>query len=199
MKHCEWLSKVSERRAAAIFTAYVELMRKYADYFFRDPWPKQYDYEAATTFTEDDLDFLTAGTAEEEAERFDTMVLKKNINLEAGFMELLGPFWTWQAFHEAFIRPTYAPVQAVFDELSEGDHEPRGVLATLKERFDLQLIHDSLVDLAEHRYLDKTVDRLLAGLLELLHAEEGVPPFHTYQCKFQRKSLRKQCDSHGTS
>lgn len=192
MKHCEWLSRGSERTAAEIFKGYVELMRRYADYFFRHPWPKQYDYEAATTFTEDDLHFLTAGPAEEGAERFDTMVLKKNINLEAGFMELLGPFWTWQAFHEAFIRPTYKPVQDLFDKLREGDHEPRSVLDQLKAQFDLQLIHDSLVDVAEHAYLEKTVGRLVAGLLELLHAEEGVPPCHEYQCRLQRKRLHKE-------
>ena len=195
MTHCEFLSKASERTAAEIFTAYVELMSKYADYFFRAPWPKTYDYEAATTFTEDDLDFLTDGKKEEAAERFKTMLLKKNINLATGFVELIGPFWIWQAFHDEFIRPTYAPVKELFDMLSEADHNPRNVLATLKAQFDVALIHDSLVDLAEHEYLDKTVDRLLAGLLELLHEEEGLSPCHAYQCTLQRKSLHGKNDS----
>jgi len=195
MTQCEFLSKESEQTAAEIFTAYVELMSKYADYFFRAPWPKQYDYEAATTFTDDDLAFLTDGRKEEAAERFGTMLLRKNINLATGFVELIGPFWTWQAFHEEFIRPTYAPVQELFDKLSEGNHEQRTVLATLKAQFEIELIHDSLVDLAEHRYFDKSVDRLLAGLLELLHEEQGLPPCHVYQCTSQRKSLHSKNDS----
>jgi len=195
MTHCEFLSRESEQTAAEILKAYLELMKKYADYFFSGPWPKQYDYEAATTFTDDDLDFLTDGKKEEAAERFETMLLRKNINLATGFVELIGPFWTWQAFHDEFIRPTYAPVQAVFDKLSEADHNPRIVLATLKAQFEIELIHDSLVDLAEHEYLDKTVDRLLAGLLELLHKEEGLPPCHAYQCTLQRKSLHNKSDS----
>jgi len=195
MRHCEWLSEGSERTAAEIFREYLELMRKYADYFFRDPWPAQYDFEAATTFAEADREFLTDGTKGEYAERFKTLLLKKNINLEHGFMVLIGPFWTWQAFHEEFIRPTYAPVQDVFDALSEGDKDPQSVLATLKAQFEIERIHDSLVDLAEHRYLDKSVDRLLAGLLELLHAEEGLPPCRNSRCESKRKSLHKKSDS----
>jgi hypothetical protein len=194
MKHCEWLSKGSERTAAEIFREYLELMRKYADYFFRDPWPEKYDFKAATTFAEADIEFLTYGKEGEYAERFKTLLLKKNINLATGFVELIGPFWTWQAFHDEFIRPTYAPVQEVFDALSEADHDPRSVLATLKAQFEIELIHDSLVDLAEHRYLEKSVDRLLAGLLELLHAEEGLPPCHDNRCESQRKSLHSKND-----
>ena len=195
MKHCEWLSKGSERTAAEIFKGYLELMKKYADYFFRDPWPEKCDFKEATTFADADLEFLTDGKEGEYAERFKTLLLKKNINLEHGFMELIGPFWTWQAFHDEFTRPTYAPVQEVFDALSEGDHDSTSVLATLKAQFEIELIHDSLVDLAEHRYLEKSVDRLLAGLLELLHAEEGLPPCHNSRCASKRKRLHSKNDS----
>jgi len=194
MKHCEWLSKGSERTAAEIFSEYLELMKKYGDYFFRDPWPEKYDFKEATTFAEADREFLNEGTEGEYAERFETLLLRKNINLEHGFMRLIGPFWTWQAWHEEFIRPTYKPVQEVFDALSEADHDPRSVLATLKAQFEIELIHDSLVDLAEHRYLEKSVDRLLAGLLELVHVEEGLPPCRTYQCTSQRKRLHSKND-----
>lgn len=195
MKHCEFLSKESERTAAEIFKAYLELMKKYADYFFSGPWPKKYDYEAATAFTDADLEFLSDGPEGEYAERFRTLLLKKNINLATGFVELIGPFWTWQAFHDEFVRPTYAPVKELFEKLSESDHEPRNVLATLKAQFDVELIHDSMVDLAEHKYLDKTVDRLLAGLLELLHAEEGLPPCYNYGCESKRRRLHNKNDS----
>ena len=198
MKHCEWLSKGSERTAAQIFKAYLELMHKYADYFFSDPWPKTYDFEAATTFTDDDIAFLTAGQKEEAEARFDTMVLKKNINLEHGFMRLIGPFWTWQAFHERFVRPGYKRVKATFDDLSAGDEDARSVLEKLKEKFDVRLIHDSLIDLAEHRYLDEIIDRLLAGLLALLHEAEGLPPCHAYRCELQRKSLRRSGESNNS-
>jgi len=123
------------------------------------------------------------------------MVLKKNINLEHGFMRLIGPFWTWQAFHERFVRPGYKLVMETFDDLSARAEDPRRVLDKLKGKFDVRLIHDSLIDLAEHRYLDESIDRLLAGILALLHAEEGLPPCHAYRCEWQRKSLRKKTDS----
>jgi len=194
MRHCEFLSKESDQTAEEIFKEYLELMNKYADYFFSEPWPKKYDYEKATTFTDEDIEFLTEGEKEEGADRFTAMLLKKNINLEHGFMELFGPFWTRQAFHKEFIRPTYEPVQEAFDDLSGGDKDSRGVLDKLKEKFDIRLIHDSLVDLAEHEYFDKITGRLHAGILELLHEEEGLPPCHEYRCKLARKSLHNGGD-----
>jgi hypothetical protein len=59
------------------------------------------------------------------------------------------------------------------------------------------LIHDSLVDLAEHRYLDEIIDRLLAGILELLHEEEGLPPCKEYWCKLKRDRLHASRDGDG--
>ena len=132
MRHCESLSKESDETAAEIFEEYLELMNKYADYVFSEPWPKKYDYEKATTFTDEDIEFLTEWKEGEAAERFRIMLLKKNMNVEHGFMELFGPFWTSQAFHEEFVRPGYKPVQEAFDVLSAGDEAPRGVLDELK-------------------------------------------------------------------
>lgn len=197
MRHCEWLSEGSEKTASEIFKEFLELMNKYADYFFTDPWPEKYDYEKATTFTDEDIEFLTEGKKEEAAGRFRTMRLKKNINLEHGFMELFGPFWTRQAFFKKFIRPGYKPVQEAFDDLSAGDKDPRSVLDKLKEEFDIELIHDSLVDLAEHEYFDKLTGRLLAGILELSHEEEGLPPCHEYWCKLKREGLHTSRDEKG--
>ena len=194
MRYCESLSEGSEKIAAEFFREYLELMNKYADYFFSEPWPKKYDYEKATTFTDEDIAFLTEGKRGEAAERFTVMLFKKNMNLESGFLELFGLYWTNKAFHERFIRPSYKPVQEAFDGLSGGDKDPRMVLDILKEKFDIRLIHDGLVDLAEHEYLDKLAGRLLAGILELLHEEEGLPPCHEYRCKLTRKKLHTNRD-----
>ena len=197
MRHCESLSEGSEKTAAEILKEFLELMSKYADYFFSEPWPKKYDYEKATTFTDEDIEFLTEGEKEESTERFTAMLLKKNINLESGFMELFGPFWTRQAFREEFIRPGYKPVQEAFDDLNGGNKDPRSVLNELKEKFDIRLIHDSLVDLVEHEYLDKLTGRLVASILDLLHEVEGVPPCHKYRCELKRKELHTSRDEGG--
>lgn len=163
-------------------------MKKYADYFFSEPWPEKYDYDEATDFTDEDVEFLTDGEEGEYKDRLTTVFLKKNINLEDGFAGVFGYFWTQQAFHEEFVRPRYKPVQEAFDHLREGDAGPRSVLDELKGRFDVRLIHDSLIDLVEHGVYMPT-GRLIASMLELLHEEEGLPPCHDRRCEYERERL----------
>jgi len=190
MQTCEWLSKEWGRPATEIFKEFLELMNKYADYFFSKPWPEKYDYDEATSFTDEDLEFLFENE-EEFQDRYTTVSLKKNMHLEHGFMGYFGLFWTQQAFHEKFFRPLYKPVLEAFDSFAQEDEDARSVLNKLKKQFKVRLIHNSLVDLIEHDYPDKSRAFLVAGMLELIHTEEGLPPCGKYYCKSQREMLHE--------
>lgn len=192
MKMCEWLSWEREKPAKDILKRYLGLMKKYADYFFSEPWPKKYDYDEATSFTDEDLDFLLESD-EEFWERFDVMRLKKNMYLE-GFMGYFGMYWTKQAFYEEFIRPGLKPIVEAFEKYAEKDEDARIVLNKLKKQFEVRLIHNSLVDLVEHEYLDKAKQMLVARMLELMHTEEGLPPCGKYRCELQREMLNENQD-----
>ena len=190
MQTCEWLSKEWGRPATEIFKAFLELMNKYADYFFSKPWPKEYDHDEATSFTDEDLEFLF-GNEEEFQDRYTTVSLKKNMYLEHGFMGYFGMFWTEQAFDERFFRPLYKPVLEAFDSFAQEDEDARSVLNKLKKQFEVRLIHNSLVDLVGHDHLDKSRDLLVARMLELIHTEEGLPPCGEYECERQREMLHE--------
>jgi len=194
MRTCELLSEELEKPATEIFKSFLELMNKYADYFFSKPWPEKYNYDEATTFTDEDVEFLSEGEDEEFSDRYTTVCLKKNMNLELGFMGYFGMFWTEQAFHEKFVRPRYKPVLEAFDSFAQEDEDARSVLNKLKEQFGIRLIHNSLVDRVEHEYLDETEGLLVARMLELLHKEEGLPSCGEYRCKLERETLNEKCD-----
>ena len=198
MHTCEYWSEKWGKPAATIFKEFLELMNKYAEYFFSEPWPEKYDFDEATKFTEEDVDFLSEGEDEEFADRLKTVFLKKNINLEFGFQGYFGYFWTKQAFHERFVRPRYEPVQEDFEDLTEGDMDPPNVLGKLKEKFSIGLIHDSLVDLVDHGYFtDRLAGLFVASILELLHEEEGLPPCHDSGCEWAREELRESRENGG--
>ena len=102
---CEAMSKYSGGEPAKeIFKRYLNLIDKYAYYFFSEPWPLKYDFTQATTFTEQDLHFLL-GTEKEPADesevldRFDIICLKKTVSFE-GSPANWGLFWTQQALHK---------------------------------------------------------------------------------------------------
>lgn len=173
-------------------------MNKYADYFFSKPWPEKYDYGEATTFTDEDIEFLSEGGDEEFSDRYTTMSLKKNMNLEVGFMGYFGMFWTQQAFHEKFVRLGYKPVLEAFESFAQQDEDARSVLNKLKKQFGIRLIHDSLVDLVEHEWLSETREPLVARMLELLHKEEGLPPCGEYRCTLERRTLSENRDDGDT-
>jgi hypothetical protein len=193
MQTCELLSKEWEEPATEIFKRFLQLMNKYADYFFSKPWPRKYDYDEAITFADEDLEFLFE-SKEEFQDRYTTVCLKKNMYLEGGFMGYFGMFWTEQAFHEKFFRALYRPVSEAFDSFAKGDENARSVLNKLKKQFEVRLIHNSLVDLVEHEYLDKARGLLVARMLELMHTEEGLPPCGKYRCELQREMLNKNRD-----
>jgi len=194
MQTCEMLSEEWKKPATEIFKGFLELMNRYADYFFSNPWPKKYDYDEATTFTDEDIEFLLEGEDEEFSDRYTTMCLKKNMYLEGGFMGYFGMFWTQQAFHEQFVRPGYKPVLEAFDSFAQEEKDARSVLGKLKEQFSVRLIHNSLVDLIEHELLNETREPLVAKMLKLLHEEEGLPPCGEYWCKLKREALNESHD-----
>lgn len=95
---CEWFSNVTGEPAGEILKGYLGLMDKYDYYFFSEPWPENYDFEKATTFTEADHAFLSANKEEFE-DRFWIVLLKKNLYLN-GFMGPIGMMWTQQTYEE---------------------------------------------------------------------------------------------------
>jgi hypothetical protein len=188
MAECEEMSKKTDKPAVQIFKEYLALMDKYSDYFFSEPWPEKYDYDLATTFTDEDMAFLDANEDEYE-ERFVTLCLKKNMSLE-GYNWGFGVFWTRQAFHEQFIRPELKPVYEAFVELAKTDKNAREILAKLKEQFeDVDFIHAGLVDMLEAERGASPLDLKVKEILELIHGEEGLPECDQYHCKLLRGKL----------
>jgi len=83
-EYCQKISGETGKPAAEIFKEFLELMKKYADFFFREPWPeepnKSYSLE---WFVGDELDFIKGTkTYKDECERFTVLCLKRNISLK---------------------------------------------------------------------------------------------------------------------
>lgn len=90
MEHCERLSGETGRSAADIFREYLELMKKYADFFFSGPWPEKLDKQA--DLSDEDVKFIEGGGSHEErCERFTLVCLRRNMSVEGfdseGFLE----------------------------------------------------------------------------------------------------------------
>ena len=100
MECAEFESKYTHEPAGKILKGYIKLMDKYSDYFFDQPWPKDYNFEAATSFNETDHAFLAANN-EEYGDRFQTMLLKKNLYLN-GFNTMGMLLWTQQSYEKQF-------------------------------------------------------------------------------------------------
>ena len=80
-EYCQKLSGATGRSAVDIFREFLELMKKYEDYFFRGPWPDKPDkpFEPSN----EDLEFVGASRDySEERERFIVMCLRRNMSLE---------------------------------------------------------------------------------------------------------------------
>lgn len=196
MHACEDLSEQWGKPAAEIFKYFLELMNRYADYFFSEPWPEKYDYKRATTFTEEDVDFLLQNENGEFEDRWMTVVLKKNINLKDGFLGIFGMYWTEKAFEDILYGPTYKAIQESFEDLRQRETHPRTVLDKLKEKWNVEDIHDSLIDLIERAPMqaisNELTRQLIASMLELLHKEEGLPSCNDWRCKTELEELRKR-------
>jgi hypothetical protein len=189
MQTCEWISWETEMKPSEIFKYFLGLMSKYEDYFYSQPWPKNYDFEKATSFTDEDLDFLE--TENDFGERLTTVALKKNMYVQ-GFMGYFGMFWTRKAFHKQFIRPLYKPILEAFENLMQESSDAQTVVNKLKEDYDIQVIHDSLVDLFDYEYPDKPKRKLINEICEYLHTVEGLPSCRDATCKWYYKQKYPQ-------
>ena len=197
MDACEWLSKEWDKPATEIFKGFLELMNKYADYFFSNPWPEKFDINESTTLTDEDWDFLRKGRKNELLDRYMTVCLKKNMNLEDGFAGYFGIYWTQKAFHEKFMRPNYKPVLEAFEKLVQENKNAREILDELKKLPDADLIHDSLVDLLEHEYPSEGTRELIEEIFELLHTVEGLKPCGNSTCDWYRIQKYSESSSSG--
>ena len=186
MDACEWLSKEWDKPATEIFKDFLELMNKYADYFFSNPWPQKFDINESTTLTDEDWDFLRKGRKNELLDRYMTVCLKKNMNMEIGFQGYFGIYWTEQAFDEKFVRPVYKPVLEAFERSMQENTNAREVLDKLKKQFDVGLIHESLVDLLGHEYPSEVTRKLIEEIFQLLHTVEGLKPCGIFRCDWYR-------------
>jgi hypothetical protein len=95
----EFESKYTKQPPADIFKHYIKLMDKYRDYFFDSAWPKDYNFEYATTFTQTDFDFIDVEDQSEFSDRLETMCIKKNLFLN-GFSTFGKVLWTQQALQK---------------------------------------------------------------------------------------------------
>ena len=81
METCENLSKEWGKPATTIFREFLELMNKYADYFFDEPWPRE--PERHFGLKDEELEIIEGGRSHEElGERFTLVCLRRNISLE---------------------------------------------------------------------------------------------------------------------
>jgi len=90
MEYCKKLGEKTGKQTAEVFKEHLELMNKYADYFFSDPWPEEKDTPPG--FSDKDVEFIEAGKSfEERGERFTLVCLRRNMSMEGfdseGFTE----------------------------------------------------------------------------------------------------------------
>jgi hypothetical protein len=186
---CKFLGKLNKEPPSESLKLYLDLMELYDAYFFDEPWPIEYDFEKATTFTDTDQSFLFAEKDELQI-RLATVCLKKNIYVK-GFMGIWGMYWTEQAYHKQFVRPKLKPVSDAFLKYAEGSDDAQEVLDKLEKEFqDIRFIHDGLVDYLETNYLDKQKNKLIARILETIHLQKGLPECNEYRCRLQRQMLK---------
>ena len=101
-EYSQKLSRETGRPAADIFKEFLELMRKYEDHFFSEPWPEKPDKHFE--LSDADLGFINgAKNYNEERERFIVACLKRNISLEGfdaeGFEEDFNWFGKLACWH----------------------------------------------------------------------------------------------------
>jgi hypothetical protein len=80
--YCKKTVGEADGAAEALFGRYLELMRKYADFFFARPWPETLE-ECTLLTVEEDLDFAEAGDSyAQKCERATVARLRHAINLQ---------------------------------------------------------------------------------------------------------------------
>jgi len=81
LEHCQKLSEETGGSPAEIFKKFLELMKKYAEYFFGERWREKLDRQF--DFSDVDVDFIEGSESySEECDRFTLVCLRRNISLE---------------------------------------------------------------------------------------------------------------------
>jgi len=80
LEYCAKLSEETGRPTVEIFKEYLELIKKYADYF-DEPWPETKQTRRGFTEKENEL-IEAAGNLSERLERFTLVCLRRNISLQ---------------------------------------------------------------------------------------------------------------------
>ena len=187
---CEMYSKLSGKPAANWFNYFMGLIDHYSEYFFSEPWPQKFDIHESTKFSEEDIEFLFENKDGTLDDRLTTVCLRKNFDHE-GFMGYFGMIWTDKAYHKQFVRPTFEPVLETFDAIKQ-EEDPRKVLNKLMEDYELEHIHDSLIDLLETTYPEKPVRKLIEQIFFLLHDDEKMENCWDYTCAWNKKRKESQ-------
>jgi hypothetical protein len=82
-EYCIEKSKKTGASAAEILKNYLKLMKKYAEYFFGEPWPEKPHKEFGFDLGEAERKFIGRGkTYAEKVERFTVVCLRRNISME---------------------------------------------------------------------------------------------------------------------
>lgn len=80
-KYCKKLEEETGRPVAEIFREYLELMKKYGDFFFDDPWPEE--REKRLELKDKEMGFIEeGGSLEEKCERLTVICLRRNISIQ---------------------------------------------------------------------------------------------------------------------
>lgn len=172
---CETYSELTKKPAEVFFERFLGLMKKYEDYFFMEPWPKEFDHHRSLEITDEDLDFLCDGDHHDFYDRLTTVCLRKNMFLKGGFMGFWGMVWTRKAVIKVVFGPLYEDVFDAFQRLRNEGKTTGDILAILKQEHSCKIIHDSLIDFLEHNCPDVEMRKAIDDMVELLHSAEGLP------------------------
>jgi len=83
IEYCSEKSKETGISAAEMLKNYLKLMKRYADYFFREPWPEKPCKEFKLDLGEAERKFIGRGKSYgEKVDRFTLVCLRRNISME---------------------------------------------------------------------------------------------------------------------
>lgn len=141
VEYCHKVSGEIGKSAAHIFKEFLELMRKYADYFFSRPWPEKLDKRF--DLSDVDLSFIESSKDyEEERERFTVVCLRRNISLDGfdaeGFDEDFGFYgkkacWDCVVPEAMWLREEIKRIEEAIKKIEEEmkAHEPSYVTSSM--------------------------------------------------------------------
>ncbi|NWF87758.1 hypothetical protein HXY32_08140 [Candidatus Bathyarchaeota archaeon] len=141
VEYCQKLSGEIGKPATHIFKEFLELMRKYADYFFGRPWPEKLDKRFDPSNA--DSSFIKSSkNYNEECERFTVVCLRRNMSLEGfdadGFNEDFGFYgkkacWDCVVPDAMWLREEIKRIEEAITKIEEGmkAQEPSYVISSM--------------------------------------------------------------------